>query len=265
MVPLNLQLNLSTTLIGKRFYHYDEVTSTNDIAIDFASLGVEEGSVVIAESQTKGKGRLGKSWISPSGVGLYFSIILNPSLPLKQIPLLTLAAGVAAARAIAEITHLRVFLKWPNDIMIGGKKAGGILAEARIEGDTIKVVVIGIGVNVNTPLSQFPEEVREHSTSLSKEASREIDRSLLLAKILETFDGIYLKVINQEHDEILQAWRTLSNTLGEEVLIQSGSERIEGKAVDIDWDGSLLVRTEKGTLEKVASGEATVIKRGENR
>lgn len=252
--------HLTAKFIGLEMHIFDRVESTNDTAKEIAISGCKEGSVVIADSQSKGKGRLGRRWESPSGVGIYLSIILKPEKVVSQ---LTLVAGVAVAEAINESLKLQVTsyklknietkisIKWPNDININGKKAGGILTEGISRG---KIVIVGIGINVNTELSMFPHELKDKATSILMETEKRVDRNLLIAELLNNFEYWYEKFI-EEGETVMKRWRELSDTVGRRIKVSAENKVFEGVAEMIDSEGSLMLRQNNGSLKRISAGE----------
>jgi BirA family biotin operon repressor/biotin-[acetyl-CoA-carboxylase] ligase len=229
------------------------VTSTNDVAAT-----LPEGSVVVADEQTAGRGRRGHGWFSPPGSGLYVSVVLTPSRaadPRRATMLLTLAAGVGIAEGIETGSGLAVDLKWPNDLQIGGRKVGGILAEASSSGDVVAAVVLGFGLNVRS--SAFPPELGGNATSLEGELGREVDRELVLAASLEALGRRYDDLLEGRFDAILDAWRRRApRATGARVSWPGADGTVGGITAGIDDDGALLVRTARGT-ERIVSGEVT--------
>ncbi len=248
--------NPGTLLIGKSVLHYEEVASTQDIARKLARQGAEEGTVVIAEKQTGGRGRRGRSWTSPDG-GLYLSIILRPNLEPARAIQLPLVAGVAVARAIKKVTTLQPKLKWPNDIIIAGKKVGGILTETSTRPGKIDHIVLGIGLNVNTARSLFPEAIRETATSLAEESGQNVSPLELLQCLFGKFEALYVEFLAGGFDKIREQWKAMSNTIGSRVKINSGGAEIEGEALDIDSEGFLLLRKGNKDVERVISGDVS--------
>jgi len=246
--------NPGTLLIGKRVLYYEEVASTQDITRKLARQGAEEGTVVIAEKQTRGRGRRGRSWTSPDG-GLYLSIILRPNLEPVRALQLPLVAGVAVARAIKKVTALQPRLKWPNDIIIAGKKVGGILTDTSTKKGKIDHTVLGIGLNVNTPRSLFPQAIRETATSLAEEGGQNISPLELLQCLFSEFEALYVEFLACGFDRIREEWKAMSHTIGSRVKVASGEAEIEGEALDIDSEGFLLLRRGNGDVERVISGD----------
>ena len=246
-----LMWNLHTELIGKQVLSYEVVASTNDVAYDLGKKGTREGTVIVSEGQTKGKGRLGRSWVSPKGKGIYLSILLRPTLPPQSIPKLTLLAAVSVARAIREVTGLTPQIRWPNDLLLNGKKVSGILTEMSAEQDRVHFVVVGIGVNVNTAAEFLPGE----ETSLKIETGNFISRIRLAQSLLEAFDTLYRDFKEGKTDEALEECRKLSAVLGTHVTVEQVNGKKEGYAVDIDEEGALLLRFDDGVTERILSGD----------
>ncbi len=247
-----------TRVIGRDVRVFGETTSTNDIVDKLARDGVAEGIVVFAESQSKGRGRLGRQWMSPAGRGLWFSILLRPPLRPAGATQLTVLSAVAVVRAIERETGLRPEIKWPNDIMFGDRKVAGILIELGAELDRIKHVVLGIGIDVNLEPSEFPPELRGIATSLREQAGRPIDRASLATAVLRELDHLYARLKAGDFPEIGDEWMRRCATLGRRVVIRVGDRVIEGLAEALDEEGSLLVRTQHGRLERIVGGDVAV-------
>ena len=249
-----------TRVIGRDVRVFGETTSTNDIVDKLARDGVAEGIVVFAESQSKGRGRLGRQWMSPAGRGLWFSILLRPPLRPSGATQLTVLSAVAVARAIERETGLRPDIKWPNDIMFGDRKVAGILIELGAELDRIKHVVLGIGIDVNLEPSEFPPELRAIATSLREQVGRPVDRASLATAVLRELDHLYARLKAGDFPEIGDEWMRRCATLGRRVVIRVGDRVIEGLAEALDEEGSLLVRTQHGRLERIVGGDVAVEK-----
>jgi BirA family biotin operon repressor/biotin-[acetyl-CoA-carboxylase] ligase len=248
-------------VVGRDVRVFKETTSTNDVIERLARDGAREGAAVFAESQTKGRGRLGRHWISPKGKGLWFSILLRPHLPPHSVTRITIASATAVARAIRKQTGLTPQIKWPNDILFGEKKAVGILTELTAELDTIKYVILGIGVDVNLSADELPASLKPIATSLRIEAGRELSRAALAAEILKQLDYDYRRILSGDFDEVADEWVSHCNTIGRQVSIQLGTETVHGRAEALDSDGALLLRTSHGRLERIMGGDVTVLKR----
>ena len=252
--------NLNTKYIGKDIYIFNEVMSTNTIAKFLSMNGVGNGAVVISEKQTKARGRSGKNWESPLG-GVWLSIILNPNVNHSKIPLITLATGVAVENTLKRIGVKNAEIKWPNDILIHGKKVCGILTEAITSFNTIESVIIGVGIDANISIENFPEELRENMTTLNDEIGEKVDENLLIKLFLEEFEKISEQFINEEYETILKEWRKNSYTIGKIVEVHEPfSKPYDVYVLGISRDGSLVVEKIDGTLEKVISGECIIKK-----
>jgi BirA family transcriptional regulator, biotin operon repressor / biotin---[acetyl-CoA-carboxylase] ligase len=247
-------------IIGRDIQVFKETTSTNDVIEKLARDGVREGVVVFAESQTRGRGRLGRKWISPAHQGLWFSILLRPDLRPQETTQLTVASATALRRAIIAQTGLRPEIKWPNDILIGGKKVAGILTELSAELDRVKHIILGIGVDVNVAAAELPPEVRKLATSLKIEAGAHISRVELAAEILRELDRDYARICAGKFSEVADEWEAGCATIGKNVTVQMGDRKISGCAESLDEDGALLVRTQHGHLERVIGGDVTLEK-----
>lgn len=257
--PIRLQKikgKLQTRLIGKTIHYFSEVTSTNDLAKELATIKAKEGTIIIAETQTGGKGRLGRKWASPRG-GIWLSTILRPELSARDVPKLTLMTSLAVAKTISQLFNLRTEVKWPNDVLINAKKICGILTEANTRGAKINFVVVGIGINANINLNSLPKQVRETTTSLKHELKREINREQFLQILLEKMDHYYVMSAKGHFDSILKEWRSLCRFLDSYVEVTSLNEKIEGWAVDVDRSGALIIRLQDGTIKKVLSGDVS--------
>ena len=212
-----LQCLLTTRTLGRTLHVKPYTTSTNDDAKQLARNGALEGTVVLTEQQHRGRGRQGRNFASPAGVGIYMSLLLRPKIELSRLPQLTLVAAVATADAIVEVSALPVELKWPNDILIHGKKAGGILTESVFQADLSAVAIVGIGINVNTAPAQFPADLRHHVTSLALAAGRFVSRPPLIAAILGRFEPLYHTFQQQGLAPILPRWLNYGRIAGKPV------------------------------------------------
>ncbi len=249
-----------TRVIGRDVRVFEQTTSTSDVVEKLARDGVAEGVVVFAESQTRGRGRLGRKWFSPARKGLWFSVLLRPPLRPQETTQLTIAAATALVRAIKAQTGLDPEIKWPNDILIRGKKVAGILTELSAELDRTKYVVLGIGINVNVSAKEFPSDLRRIATSLRIETGRFIDRAELATRLLRELDDDYWRVCSGQFDTIADEWARYCTTLGRYVVIRVGNRTIEGRAEALAPDGALLLRTQHGHIERIIGGDVTVEK-----
>lgn len=246
--------NLGTRIIGRYIRWHDTLSSTNDLAMDLAEIQVPEGTVIIAEAQTAGRGRMGRPWVSPRG-GVWLSVILRPGLPPARIPLVGFAASVAAARAIRVTTRLLARVKWPNDILVGGRKVAGILTEAGAGGEW---VVVGIGINANISLHDLPDSAPHPAASLEGLLGSPVDRGVLTKTLLRELERSYEELQATGSMGILRRWREMADTLGRIVRVEAPGTTLEGVACDIDDSGALMVRLRNGTLERVVAGEIAV-------
>ncbi len=255
LFPSEIKSGLGTKRMGKEIAYFDTVSSTMDEAFRLAMAGAEEGTVICAEGQTKGRGRLGRTWQSPKGKGIYFSIILRPKVSPNEVSQLTLLSAVAAAEAIKNVSGLTPEIKWPNDLLINGKKIVGILTEMSAETDRIKFVTVGIGVNVNTTAAQLGP----HATSLKYETQNNFSRVELLKEILRQIEHWYFHFQKHNFSDVVKRWKELSSTLGHHIRITDPTESVEGKAIDLDEDGGLLIRRDTGVVVKKMSGDVIQI------
>jgi BirA family biotin operon repressor/biotin-[acetyl-CoA-carboxylase] ligase len=246
-----------TRVIGRDIRVFQETTSTNDIIEKLARDGVKEGVVVFAESQTKGRGRLGRKWASPAKKGLWFSLLLRPDLRPHETTQLTVASATALRRAIEAQSGLEPEIKWPNDILVHGKKVAGILTEMNAEVDRVKYVIVGIGVDVNLSQRDFPPELKKIATSLKIETGKAVSRAELAVNILRELDIDYQRVRANDFDEVAEEWEKHCATIGEEVVIRTGPREIRGRAESLAEDGALLLRTEHGRPERIVGGDVT--------
>ncbi len=251
---------------AERFFFHEVLDSSNREAARLAGLGAEEGTVVVAEQQTQGRGRLGRPWASPPGVSLYFSVVLKPDIETRHAAQLTLLAGLALAKEIS--THIQSIdtdkrnsleIKWPNDLLLKGRKLAGILTEMRAEGNRVRHVVVGIGVNVNGQATMLPPELHESAITLAEYLRKNIKRSSLLAGFLTTLEQTYRVYLTQGFAPIRTAWLTHAQILGRRVRVNLATEIFKGEAVKMDTDGFLLVKRDDGQFSRVVAGDVMPI------
>jgi BirA family biotin operon repressor/biotin-[acetyl-CoA-carboxylase] ligase len=252
----DIKQGLKTKLMGKELHLLREVASTNTYGMELASKGSPEGTVVIAETQTAGKGRRGRKWISPKG-NLYLSVLLRPEIPFHKAPLITLMGAVAVASALRATCNLAPAIKWPNDIFLSGKKVSGLLTEMSAEQDRIKHIVLGIGIDVNMELSTLPEDVRAQTTTLASETGHRVDRTQLLRQLLLSLEEWY-QVYLKNDAAVLEEWEKFNMTIGNRVMVSGQGATIEGLAHSIDSEGRLLIQLDDGTLKQIAAGDVTL-------
>jgi BirA family biotin operon repressor/biotin-[acetyl-CoA-carboxylase] ligase len=251
-----LRTCLNTRWLGRDLRYYPEVDSTNATALHLAAEGVDEGTVVVAETQLKGRGRAGKSWYSPPGLNLYLSVILRPAVEVQQVALLTLISSLAIADAI-EAEGGQAQVKWPNDVLLTDRKVAGVLAELQLLGERVQTLVLGLGVNVNVSqlsLDRALGETAWGATSLTEVLGREIDRVGFAATLLASLERRYERFHASEGKAMVQEWKARSS-LGHRARIIERGRRLEGIAEDIDEAGCLLVRLDDGSLLRVYEGE----------
>lgn len=236
---------------GKKIHYFDYLSSTMDLAMQLGMQGAGDGTLVLAEAQTKGRGRLGRSWFSPKYKGIYLSLILRPKLAPAVSPILTLLSAVSICEAVKNVTGLEAQIKWPNDVFIQNKKFAGILTEMNAEVDKVNFVVIGIGLNVNNDKKSLIAQ----ATSLKEQLGHPVSRLALLQELLRRIESNYLLLEDKGSRVIVDKWRNFSSTLGRHVKVYCQNKHIEGCAVDIDSDGSLLVRKASGIIQKISSGD----------
>lgn len=245
----------------------EEVGSTQTVAMEAMGRGAEDGTVVLAEGMTAGRGRLGRVWYAPPGVNIYCTVILRPALPPARLPLITLMAAVATVQAVREVTGVEAMIKWPNDLLIGGLKAGGILTESAVERDSVRGVALGIGLNVNITREQMPQDLRETATSLREATGRApdrmIDRTVLVRRLLETVEIWSDRLAAGDPRDILQAWATWSETLGRQVKVITPQRIVTGLAQGVTGEGALILRLHNGTEEIVTAGDVVHLRPGE--
>jgi len=257
MVENNLSLasissNLGTHFIGQRVVYYPSLTSTMEVAKQEAQLGAVEGTIVVAEEQTAGRGRIKRVWLSPKG-SIALSVILYPSV--VNLSSLIMLASLAVVHSIETVTGLKSQVKWPNDVLVNGRKVCGILIESSVRGNIADYAIIGIGVNVNIRLSDFPE-ILSTATSLSDEMERDVSRLSIMRRLLVEMERLYLTL--QAGGSIYEEWRDSLVTLGRRVRVKSGKTAHEGVAESVARDGSLLLRCLDGSLSKIVAGDATL-------
>ncbi|MFN8009485.1 MAG: biotin--[acetyl-CoA-carboxylase] ligase [Terriglobia bacterium] len=254
LFPHEIYPLLQTTCFGKRIHHFETVGSTNDIAQQLAMEGAPEGTLVLAEEQSKGRGRLGRSWTSERSAGIYASLVLRPRLEPKEAPILNLAAAVAVSQAIQEIAKLVPDIKWPNDVLVNGRKCCGILTEMNAEHEKVRFVILGMGINVSQ--QYFPSELKDRASSLSSEAKMEISRLHLLVAVLRHLEVIYQELHQQGRSWVVNQWNQHSSfAWGKQVTVESGNRRLSGITMGLGEDGTLRVKMASGQIETVMSGD----------
>jgi BirA family biotin operon repressor/biotin-[acetyl-CoA-carboxylase] ligase len=247
------QARLSTDYMGRRFFYYPSVSSTQDAAREEAERGAPEGTTVLADQQTAGRGRLGRQWVSPAGANLYFSVVLRPSA--EHLRLLVMIWPLAICEAVEELTDLRARVKWPNDVLVGTRKLAGVLVECNFSDGEVDHAVAGIGVNVNLDVSSH-EGIPDTATSIMSELGREVAREEVLAAILGRFESLYDSA--RRGEPVHLAWKARLDTLGRHVRVSFGERVEEGVAEDAGADGTLILRRPDGSRVEIEAGDVTL-------
>jgi BirA family biotin operon repressor/biotin-[acetyl-CoA-carboxylase] ligase len=255
LTPEEVLPNLKTKWMGKHIHYFSVLPSTNTKAYQLAAQGGREGEIIIAESQKQGKGRLGRPWFSPAFANLCLSVILRPKVALYQASLLTFTAAVATAEAVEKYSGVKPKIKWPNDILVKGRKMAGLLNEIHSEIDRIHFIILGIGVNLNTDEKMFPKEIRRTATSLKREMGRVVSRKAFLQILLEELEKWYEIFLRKGSSPVLKAWRDRAQIAGKHVKVTSFGERLVGRAIDVDSEGALILRLEGGGQKRVVAGD----------
>ncbi|WP_245747988.1 biotin--[acetyl-CoA-carboxylase] ligase [Methanolobus profundi] len=254
--PVELKGLLKTSLVGSEINYYSVLESTNNTAREIAQKA-PEGTVIIAEKQNKGRGRLGTEWQSASG-GIWMSLILKPSIPLENVSRVTLVAGIAVTNALRNM-DIDAHIKWPNDVLIRGKKICGILTEVSAEVQKVDHVILGIGINANVKLSDLSEDIRRNSTSISNEMGKVIDRNRFVASLLYELEQQYIIFKTKKFIDIVDEWINLSDTIGRNVRVTTPNRIIEGKAVGITEKGALVILDGNHERHEIIAGNCRYI------
>jgi len=253
-----LQEGLRTKRLGRSVFFSSQVASTNEWAKELAAYDAVEGTVAVAETQTCGRGRLGREWFSPKG-GLWFSIIFRPELKPAEAFGLMFASGLTVAEVLRELYGLKAETKWPNDVLVNGRKVCGILTEMNTTGERINYVIVGVGVNANFDVAKvFPEELRKVATSLENVLGRKVSLEELFKALIEKLENIHELFLKEGFGPILEKWKAYAGFLGCQVEVASDSEKLCGLALDVDSEGALILRLEDGTERRVLAGDLSV-------
>ncbi len=251
-----LQAGLGTNIFGQKIYTYNSIDSTNSCAKVIASTGAVEGAIVITEYQTEGRGRQGRTWQSESGLNLLFSLVIRPSLDVNNVGLLPFFAATGVANAVEDHLKIKCECKWPNDVLLNGKKFCGILMESSCQNNQLEYAVIGIGLNVNQ--KEFGPDLEKKATSLSIESNKELDRKAIFQHVVRSLESVYADVQSGNFANILKAWKDRASIFGKEITLTQTGTKTEGKALLLREDGGLAISTSEG--EKVFySGDITII------
>ncbi len=256
--PDEIRSLLPTRIMGQpAITFFGETDSTNLQAKAMAAQGAAEGTVVVADTQTRGRGRRGRTWFSPPGQSIYASIILRPPMAPAQAPQITLMTAVALARTLIETAGLEATIKWPNDILIHGKKIAGILTEISTEMDQVDYVVVGLGINVHTPQEAMPDEIAQIATSVSIENGTRVTRTELLCALLQQFETCYRQLVQDGFIPIMDQWRRMTDIIGQRVYVDVLNTRYTGVVQAVDDDGVLILKDDKGPIRRIFSGDVT--------
>jgi BirA family biotin operon repressor/biotin-[acetyl-CoA-carboxylase] ligase len=259
--PEILKQQLDGKFIGHQLYYYEEIGSTNDEAFRLGSAGAPEGTALIANSQSAGKGRMQRVWYSPAGSNIYTSIILRPQIEPARAPQISILAGVAVADILESYCPDRIKLKWPNDVLINGKKVCGILSQMKTIVSEVDFIILGIGINVNISYNEFPKEICNIATSLAIETGREISRQELIIRLYENLAKWYKQLLGDGFGRIKEKWLSISPMIGQTVQVMFQEEAVSGKAIGLDEDGSLILLAAGNKKLKVSAGDATIVNR----
>jgi BirA family transcriptional regulator, biotin operon repressor / biotin---[acetyl-CoA-carboxylase] ligase len=254
-----ISAGLKSDRIGGKIILYNETESTNTCALEFAREGAPEGTVILADSQTAGRGRMGRGWHSPPGTGIYMSVILYPRVSIQELSGITLVTAVAAAEALAAAARIRADIKWPNDLLVNNKKICGILTELHSREDGTNIVIVGIGINVNTPKGTFPEDIANIASSVLIETGRKASRSKIVSSMIEYFDSWYGVFINGGFKIILDKWKAHSGMIGRKVRVAQEGAHTTGTVIGVDANGALVIQGDDGSSHLVYSGDVSYI------
>jgi BirA family biotin operon repressor/biotin-[acetyl-CoA-carboxylase] ligase len=251
-----IRKGLDTRVFGKGdIAYFKETDSTNSRAKDLAAGHAPEGTLVLAERQASGRGRKGRSWFSPAGHGIYASLILRPSMSPSEAPRITLMTAVAMAETLLSLTQLPAKIKWPNDILVNGKKIAGILTEISLEMDSVDFVIVGLGLNVNTPLESFPQEIKGKATSVLIESGKWFSRIGIIRAYLQYYEMYYEMLRKSGFHPIIERWKELTNVLGQRAMVEVMGRKYFGEVIDVDNDGALIIKDSDGTSQRILSGD----------
>ncbi len=256
ILPDEIRDGLDTKILGQsEIVHYPNVDSTNNRAKALAIIGADEGTIVVAEEQSAGRGRKGRSWFSATNDSISLSLILRPSIPPGKISQITLLTAVAIAETLLDLTTIDVTIKWPNDILVNGKKLAGILTEMSMEMDAIDFIVIGLGLNANTKKEDFHHEIKDIATSLYIESGILLSRSEIIRNFLKRFETYYLQVQSYGFSSIIKRWKELSNIIGKFVTVDTAGRQIRGIVHDVGEDGVMILKDKDNKKHRILSGD----------
>ncbi|KXS42093.1 MULTISPECIES: biotin--[acetyl-CoA-carboxylase] ligase [unclassified Candidatus Frackibacter] len=255
--PEEIKRDLETKILGREIIYQERVDSTNNLAETEARKGAKEGTVIIAKEQTGGKGRLNREYFCPPG-GIWFSVILRPEIKPAFASQLNFIIAVALAKTIDKLTKLEPGIKWPNDILINGKKVSGILTEMNAEIDKVNHIILGVGINLNIPLVKFPNELLEKATSIQEELGRKVLKLDFFLRLLAELENEYIRLKEEGFKSVLTEWREYNVTLGQKVNVNNMREILTGRAIDVDDEGGLILELDSGDRQRVVAGDVTL-------
>ena len=255
MTADTIRMALHSNTFGQDIYYFAQVDSTQKLANELANGGAKEGTIIVADEQTKGRGRLAREWYSPKYSGIWMSLICKPNIPIQQAPQLTLLTAVAVAQAIEEVAEVSPFIKWPNDILLNGKKVTGILTELQAEADRVHSIIIGIGMNVNQEQEDFPDELQNKASSLRVEMGEIYPRERILASILKHFEVLYFRYMEDGFSHIKQLWESYAISVGKKITATTINDKIIGIALGITDEGVLLIKDDHGQIHSIYSAD----------
>ncbi|WP_321390574.1 biotin--[acetyl-CoA-carboxylase] ligase [uncultured Desulfuromusa sp.] len=261
LLAAEIENNLDCRLIGQSVVSFPVTDSTNVQARRLAEDGALEGTVVVADQQSSGRGRLGRRWESPFGVNLYCSVILRPEIPVRQAPQLTFLSAVAVAETLNEVCHLSAEVKWPNDVLVDSAKISGLLNEMSAETEQIHFVILGVGINLNMSAEQFPEMLNYPGTSSLLETGEPVDRLLFLRTFLRRLDAYYSEFLQQGFAPIRRRWESLCKIMNRQVVVDQGSGLLRGTVVGLDPEGALRLQLEDGEIRKILAGDVRPVEK----
>ena len=258
LLPDEIRDGLDTRIFGKRdIVYFRETDSTNTRAKDLAARGAPEGTLVVCDKQKEGRGRKGRHWFSPSQEGIYASLILRPTISPGEALKITMLTAVAVAETLLSLTQLEVKIKWPNDILVNGKKIGGILTEISAERDAIDYVVVGLGLNVNT--RRFPDDIREKATSILIETGKRFSRVGFMRGYLKRYEEYYENCKRTGFEPFRKRWREHTDIIGHQIIVEADGKKYVGEVLDINKDGALILKDSNGESHRILSGDVTVL------
>ena len=250
-----VRAHLSGNRLGATFHYFQQIGSTNTHARELAQCGAGEGEIVIAETQTHGRGRLGRRWESPPFSNLYLSFILRPKLPPGHAPQITLAAAVALVETVGSFLPRHPSIKWPNDILVDGKKLAGILTEAACDAERVDYVVLGVGLNINYSVAAMPGALRQRATSMADLTGANVSRESVLARLIQDMDRCYGELEESGFESLRSRWEAHFALLGRRIEVELGGQRVIGMAQGIDREGALIIADEQGQRRRVVAGD----------